>query len=411
MPRVLCVTSNFPRWLGDGTTSFVLNLAQDLQALGWQVDVLAPHAPGVAREEQFEGIAVRRFQYLWPESLQTLCYQGGALINLRLDRRLWLQVPPLVAAETVAIGRQLRRQHYDLIHAHWILPQGFAAMVPARLARVPYVVTAHGGDILGLQSRPLRWWKRIALSSAAAVTANSTVTECAVRAVAPGLSRLSRIPMGVDVSAPAPEPTAAVRARYRGGTGPLIAFVGRMVFEKGVDDLVAAIDLLRVDYPGIRCIVIGEGQQREEYEALTRSRGLENHVSFLGWVEPEAISAHLAAADCFVGPSKRSPEGAVEAQGLTFLEAMAAGTPVVATRSGGIVDYIRHEETGLLVAESAPQELAQAVRRILAEPDLAARLAAAARACVVTEFNRATSARRFSELFEQVLAERARAAD
>ena len=78
--RILCLTSNFPRWEGDSTTPFVLHLAQDLQALGWRVDVLAPHAPGAAVRETLGGVRVERFRYLWPERLETVCYRGGALI-------------------------------------------------------------------------------------------------------------------------------------------------------------------------------------------------------------------------------------------------------------------------------------------------------------------------------------------
>jgi len=84
--KILCLTSNLPRWQGDSTTPFVLNLARDLQRIGWQVDILAPHAPGCAKRETLRGVNIQRFQYLWPETQQTVCYQGGALINLRRNR-------------------------------------------------------------------------------------------------------------------------------------------------------------------------------------------------------------------------------------------------------------------------------------------------------------------------------------
>jgi len=84
--KILCLTSNLPRWQGDSTTPFVLNLARELQKLGWQVDVLAPHAPGCAKKETLQGVNIERFQYLWPKTQQTVCYQGGALINMRRNR-------------------------------------------------------------------------------------------------------------------------------------------------------------------------------------------------------------------------------------------------------------------------------------------------------------------------------------
>ena len=72
--RVLCVTSNLPRWAGDATTPFVLHLASDLAGLGWEVEALAPHAEGAATTEVLDGVTVHRFRYLWPASQQTVCY-------------------------------------------------------------------------------------------------------------------------------------------------------------------------------------------------------------------------------------------------------------------------------------------------------------------------------------------------
>ena len=153
--RVLLVTSNFPRWQGDATTPFVLNLAQDLQDVGWQVDVLAPHAPGALIRERLGGLEVERFRYLWPESLESVCYQGGALVNLRQKRSNFLKLPALVLSEWLAVVRRLRTGRYDLLNSHWILPQGFTGTLAARLLGVPHVLTVHGGDVFA--QRVLFW--------------------------------------------------------------------------------------------------------------------------------------------------------------------------------------------------------------------------------------------------------------
>ena len=104
--RVLCVTSNFPRWEGDSTTPFILHLAQDLQELGWRIDVIAPHAPEAAIRETIGGVRVERFPYLWPPRLETVCYQGGALVNLRRNPSNTLKLPALVLCEWAGIIRR-----------------------------------------------------------------------------------------------------------------------------------------------------------------------------------------------------------------------------------------------------------------------------------------------------------------
>ena len=174
--RVLFLASTFPRWEGDSSAPFVLNLAQDLRALDWRVDVLVPHAPGALRHEEIGGVRVDRFRYLWPETLQTVCYGGGALANLRHDRKNLLKLPALVAAQAVAAMARLAGGRYDLLHSHWILPQGFTGTLAARPLGIPHITTVHGGDVFALQGRILAGFKRFALAGAEAVTVNSSAT-------------------------------------------------------------------------------------------------------------------------------------------------------------------------------------------------------------------------------------------
>jgi len=404
--RVLCVTSNFPRWQGDSTTPFVLHLARELQALGWTVDVLAPHAEhGTASSEVIDGVRVERFHYLWPRRLQTVCYHGGALVNLRSNRLNVLKLPALVFCQWVAIFKRLLSRRYDVMHSHWILPQGFNASIASMFLGIPHVLTVHGGDVFALKSRVLQRFKRFSVRKADTVTVNSSVTRAAVLAIDETPRDLRTIPMGVDTEseAPSPEETRAVRLRYAAESEPLIMFVGRVVEEKGVEDFIRAIDILRRAYPAIRGVVVGDGPDRPHFESLAQSLGLEGNVSFPGWMESDQVRAHLAVADVFVGPSKRGADGWVEAQGLTFVEAMASRTPVVATRSGGIVDSVEDGVTGLLVDEQAPEQIATAVRSLLDDAALSQRLADAAYERVISRFSRRASAEAFSTLFTQLI--------
>jgi phosphatidyl-myo-inositol dimannoside synthase len=406
--RVLCVTSNFPRWEGDSTTPFVLHLAQDLQTLGWDVDVLAPHAPGAARRELLGGLTVNRFRYLLPESAQTVCYQGGALINLRKHPLNRLKLPALVGAETVAVARRLLAQRYDVIHAHWILPQGFTAMLAQRVRRTPWVVTVHGGDIFGLPGRWMAAAKRAALKNASAVTVNSSCTERAVLDLVPALKRPHRIPMGVATDAltePQHQAAVEIRRRHRRGQGPLLVFLGRLVDEKGVEDLLRAVALLRDRLPDTTALIVGDGQDRVDLEHCAAALGIRDRLTFTGWIDSGAVPAYLAAADAFIGPSRRAANGWVEAQGLTLIEAMSTGVPVIATRLGGVPDAVIHERTGLLVDERSPEQIADAVCRLQSNSALAPALTSRARAHVVRNFSRDASAAAFSDLFSSLKAD------
>ena len=331
--------------------------------------MLAPHAAGAAVDERIEGVRVSRFRYLWPASQETVCYGGGALVNLRQNRSNIAKLPALIAAEWLATARHVRKD-YDLINSHWILPQGLVAGFMPR--RIPNVVTAHGGDVFGLQGGVLAKAKRVALRRADAVTCNSSVTESAVHEIAPGVST-RRIPMGVDVTrVPDPAVVAELRSRHRRNDGPLLVFVGRLVDEKGFADFLAAIAELAPRRKDVTGLVVGDGQDRAVAERLARELGIADRVHFAGWVDPADVPSHVAAADVFLAPSRRGSDGWVEAQGLSIIEAMALGVPVVASASGGIVDTIDDGESGLLVPERSPDAIALAVERYLDDAALRA---------------------------------------
>lgn len=402
--RILCVTSNFPRWSSDSTTPFVLNLANDLQKLGWKVDVLAPHAPGARQTEVLKNVNVERFRYFWPETQQTICYQGGALINLRTDKVNYLKLPSLIAFEGLNIFSRLMKGQYDLLHSHWILPQGFTGVLASRPLKIPHVTTVHGGDIFGLQGNFLKKFKQFTLNNVDAVTVNSSVTEKAVLKQAQNLNELHRIPMGVNDKKHNYEiESEEIKKKYQKGVGPLLIFIGRLVEEKGVGDLIEAVKLLKSQLPGLSCLIVGEGQDRKIFENLVQEYGLSNNIFFPGWVEPEKIPKYLAAADIFVGPSRQAKNGWVEAQGLTFIEAMMAKVPVIATRIGGIIDAVKHEETGLLVNERSPEEIVFSVQRLINETGLSDKLKKNGYEMARTKFSRKASAMKFSQLFERLM--------
>ncbi len=406
--RVLCVTSNFPRWWGDSTTPFVLHLAQHLVELGWEIHVLAPHFEGAARRERLGGVEIERFRYAWPESAQTVCYQGGAMINLRNRPQERVKLPALVMAEWLTVERRLRRDDYDLVHSHWVLPQGFVGMLATRGSRVPHVITLHGGDVFSLTGPLMTRFKRAALYRAAGVTVNSSVTEAAVREMAPDCRTIHRIPMGVDDDHQAEQElllAQELRREHLRGEGPLLVFVGRLVDEKGAEDAVRAMAMLQ-GLMDAHLLVLGEGPERPKLEELVARLGVAESVTFLGWVQPDEVRAYLAASDIFVGPSRRAADGWIEGQGLTFLEAMAAGTAVVATRSGGIVDSVRHEHSGLLVDERSPRQIGDAIQRLTADEDLRQRLIQGGHEVVSSGFSKRCCVGRFDQLFQDILASR-----
>lgn len=405
--RVVWVVSNCPRWPGDASAPFILNLARDMRERDWDVTLLAPGAAGLPSRDVIEGVPIERFRYAWPASLQTLCYGAGVLANLREHRLRAALIPGFVAAQWLAVRRRLSAvPNFDLVHAHWVLPQGWTAAVTLKRLRLPLVVTAHGGDLFALRGGISERAKRWVLTRATAVTANSSATEAVARSLDVPAARLFRIPMGATV-APALDAARAAeqRARLRHAAGPLLIFVGRVVPEKGVGDVLAALALLRAQLPDATLAIVGDGPSRPALEAEARRLGMAQQVVFIGAVPPGDVPLYLAAADIFVGPSRRSAEGWTEAQGLTFIEAQLAGLPVIATDAGGLGDLVSDGDDGLVVRQSDPTAIAGAVLRLVTDPALAARLAQAGRARALANFSRDASADAFSALYARLLAD------
>lgn len=401
MPRALLLTSNYPRWPGDSTTPFVHNLAVDLGKRGWSITVLAPHAPGAATREQVDGVEVHRFRYTVPESAQTVCYGGGSLVNVRESRGAALKVPLVVGAEWLATLRQLRTG-FEVVHAHWILPQGFvSAALPSRGAA--RIITAHGGDVFGLRGAFVDRFARAALTRADAVTVNSKATQREVDTLAQGRAHVRVIPIGADTDRlPDPALTLKLREQHRRAAGPFLVFAGRIVEEKGVTDVVSAVADLRRTHPNVTAAIVGAGQHVELVRQLAAELGVADCVELPGWADQQDVPSWFASADVVVAPSRIGKAGWQEGQGLSIIEAMGAGRPVVATSTGGIPETITHGETGMLVPPASPHLLADAIRELVADPDRAAAIGARARQSVARRFSRAASADRFADLYAEL---------
>ena len=241
-PRLLVLTTTFPRWVGDREPPFVFELSRRLTA-NYEVHVLAPHAAGAQREEVLDGLIVHRFRYA-PLQLQQLAYEGGILARLRERRWRLLLVPCLLTSQWWALRRLLRQRHFDAIHAHWLIPQALVALLVPGAARCALLCTSHGGDLFGLRGPLFARLKRAILARCDGVTVVSTAMRDEVQRLLPGLEP-DVIPMGTDLGGlftPAPDVARAADT---------VLFAGRLVEKKGVRHLVDAVALLRRQGRGV----------------------------------------------------------------------------------------------------------------------------------------------------------------
>jgi glycosyltransferase involved in cell wall biosynthesis len=317
--KVAVLTTSYPRFPGDAAGHFVGAAVERLRGRGVDIDVVSP-----LRFEHY-GIA----------------YGDGVVGNLRRHPQRALLVPAMVAAFRRAAGRAARDA--DLVHAHW-LPAGAIALS----LRKPYVVQVWGTDVELARRAP--WLARPILRRACRVlAASSWLAEAARRLGAP---QVAVVPSGVDVPESV-EPEAEP---------PEVLYAGRLSPEKGVEELLAATE-------GMRLVVAGDGPLRDRVPGA---------LGFVPHDELEHLYGRAAVVAC---PSRR------EGFGVVCAEAMAHGRPVVATAVGGFLDLVVDEETGLLVPPRDPAALRAALERALGDADLRRRLGAAARERIRQRFS------------------------
>lgn len=368
LPRLLVLASTLPARPGDGTPGFVDDLAR-AESSAFRTRVLAPMVPDGQAVEERDGVEVRRYRF-FPRRWEDLA-DGAILENLRDRPSRWLQVPPFFVAGTLAVRRTMREVRPDVVHVHWIIPQGLMALAAAR--EVPWLVTTLGGDLYALTAGPLGWLKSMVVRRASAVTVMNAEMRDLVIGMGVPPERVEVLPMGVDLD----RLEAAAGGGAEGGrvAGRLV-FVGRLVEKKGLEVLLRALHELPADLDW-SLEVVGDGPLRAALEA--QARALAGRVTFSGQQSAAALAGTLRRAEVAVFPSVRARSGDQDGLPVAMLEAMAAGTAVVASDLPGLADAVRGEEpAGLLVQPGDPSALAAALRGVLADPGLRTRLGAAA---------------------------------
>lgn len=387
-PKLLVLASTYPAHTGDGTPQFVRDLAT-VEALSYQTTVLVPAVPGGASREKDGGLEVRRFRY-FPRRWEDLA-DGAILENLRSRKSRWAQVLPLFLAQVLAIRREARAAEPDVIHVHWLIPQGLAALIAA--PKVPTLVTAHGGDLYGLHDRLSRRLIRAVLKHADAVTTMNTDMLDRLLELGADPATTVVLSMGADVTAIRPLAAAVERRPGR------ILFVGRLVEKKGVSVLLEALKL--VDASGYDLRVVGDGPLRGQL--TSEASGLS--ATFVGVLGREALAAEFGAASIAVFPSVAAASGDQDGLPVALLEAMSTGCAVVASDLPGLRDAVEDGQSGLLTTPGSAAELAAALGRLLRDPQLCDELGRAAEARAES-FSVAAIGGRYAALLDDVRARR-----
>lgn len=410
--HVLMLTSSYPKFRGDTTAPFIESIATHIAAAKTdaqqeiEVHVVLPEHRELRRGALEDGVHFYPYKYA-PRPEWTLWGYAEALRgDVKLKRGVYALAPLALASSFNTLMRLTAQQKFDVIHAHWVLPNAPVAALVAQHRHIPLVVSMHGSDVFmaekgGAFGAAARW----CFDRAAGITACSDDLMQRALVVGADENKTELIPYGADAKAFHVEQVQADRVRAQlnlGREDVMILAVGRMVYKKGFSFLVDAMPKILQRTPHARLVLVGYGDLRDELEQRARALGLNGHVTFAGQVKRQDIPAYFAASDIVSVPSVRDEAGNVDGLPNVVLEGMAAGKPIVASNIAGFPDVIGHGESGLLVPEKDSDAIANAVVQLASDADLRERLGAHGRAQVHDNLNWDTVARRFIAVYERV---------
>jgi glycogen(starch) synthase len=385
--RVLMVSWEYPPVVIGGLGRHVHALARELAAAGHEVVVLSRHPAGTDAETHptsdttADGVRVLRVA------------EDPAHLEFARDMVAWTLAmghAMVRAALTRLCGPDGGGWRPDVVHAHdWLVAHPAIAL--ADVLGAPLVATIHAteaGRFNGWLSSPIsrqvhstEWW----LANRA-----DTVITCsdAMRAEVAELFDLDPAPITVLHNGIEPRGWRVPRARVTAARehhapqgAPLLLYLGRLEYEKGVQDLIAALPRIRRAHPGTRLLVAGTGTGAQMLVEAARTHRVRRSVAFLGHLPDTDLAALLAAADAVVLPSRYEPFG------IVALEAAAAGAPLVASTAGGLGDIVVDGRTGASFPPADVAGLTRAVNAVLADPAAARRRARTARTRLGAEFD------------------------
>lgn len=281
--------------------------------------------------------------------------------------------------------QRFRDGQFDIVHTHNTLPQFYGSLA-AHLAGVPVVVNSQHGRGCGKSWKARQQFRLANRWSDRVIGVSEDAARLCQRDDQRSADRISAIWNGIDVD----------RFDFRGPSSePVAISVARLSKEKDFETLLRAVWILIKEYPDFRLKLVGDGAERPKLEALARDLKLEQNVEFLG--ERDDIPDLLRQAGFFVSSST------TEGISLTILEAMAVGLPVVTTNVGGNPEIVVEGGTGRLVSPRSPDELALAMRQMLADRDTWPVMGQLGRQRIEKHFNVRSMVRQYEDLYVDLL--------
>ena len=370
--KILMLTWEYPPRIVGGIARVVHDLSHRLIKDGHEVTVVTYKEGNVPDFEDDKGVKVYRI--------------GNYMINPNnfIDWIMQMNFN-LVAKANEIIAKE---GNFDVIHAHdWLV--AYAAKTLKNSYGTPIVATIHAteaGRNSGIHDETQRYindteWMLTYEASEVIVNSNYMKSELQ-RLFGLPFEKINVVPNGVNLNLySGVERDYEFRRQYAADNEKIILFVGRLVYEKGIQHLIAAMPKILEKYHDSKLVIAGKGGMIDELKAQVNAMGISNKVYFTGYLNSKQVVKMYKCADVTVFPSTYEPFG------IVALEGMLSGTPVVVSDVGGLNEIVQHGENGMKSYAGNPNSLADSIVSLLYDPALCMKVAKNAKAKVRAEYN------------------------
>jgi len=389
------LTHNFIRSKEDDAGQFIFTLMRELID-DFEIFVLAPHQKGTKTYEEIENLKVFRFRYNFPR-LEKLAYKGNMHEQvfgsfLSKVNFLFFLLAFFLYALTI-----IKKHKIEILHCHWWVPSGLIGYLVSFFVPLPIVLTTHGSDVFIL--RKFKWvipLARLIFRRTTFITAVSvSLKQLLVSDLKVNREKIFVFPMPVDTKKF--YPLEAEQSRQ----GKILS-IGRLIQRKGHDYLFRACSQLKEDGIKFKLTIVGSGPEKDNLMQLAKSLGLEEDLTIIESLPQNELNFYYNSSDFFVLASVVDWKKEEEGLGLVFLEAMACKLPVIGTRTGGIVDVVIDEKTGLLVPQKDVSALVSAMKRYLLDKELKTRITEEGYRFVLSNFTPQATAQKLVSIYRRL---------
>jgi len=388
--KVLFITHNYIRRRGDFAGVFLHLLATKLVEHGIEIQVVAPHDAGAAEFEEIDGVKIYRFRY-GDDTRETFAYRGNMHRQILGNPLKVLKLINFLKCAYKKSREIMEKENIQVISVHWVIPNGIIGYYLARKFgnRIKLFLHSHGTDIRLLTGFYLIYlfFKPILKRFARWTVVSSYLKRLILERDIYMADKIEVIPLPNDEKLFYPDPTITEDPN-------LILSVSRLTVQKRLDILIRAMAILREELPHLRVEIYGDGPESGKLLALINNFQLEKRIRIFAPVAQDQLRKLYNKAAIVVLNSVN------EGFGLALTEAMLCRRPVIGTESGGIMDIIDENKTGLLIAEDNSEELAMAIRQLINNPELRRKLGEAGYQKAIKEFSSKAMAGRYASLYK-----------